>query len=101
MSNSPLEREALNLRIAKGDSSSFSIPRKRDESDLMEDPGIGLLEREQEEILRAVGPFSGRESRAGTTVPASDACGDPRSAAVLLTETAQTANPTKATTPTT
>jgi hypothetical protein len=25
--------------------------------------GIGLLEREQEEILRAVGPFSGRESR--------------------------------------
>jgi len=62
MPDSPPLENALSSRIARDDSSSEGIPREGNELNLME-LGIGLLERKQEEILRAVGPFSGRKSR--------------------------------------
>lgn len=55
-------RECSELSHRQDDSSLEGIPREGNESNLME-LGIGLLERKQEEILRAVGPFSGRKSR--------------------------------------
>ena len=57
-SDSSLEREAFS--VSPGNNSSVeSIPSERDESNLMEDPGTRLLEKQQEDALRAVGRFPG------------------------------------------